>query len=294
MMIPYNAAAATAAPSATADTHTPSYVCATLFPGASDTEAVATYSAFLKRKRADMSHYASAAKNAMAFFATSSRTAFKSDTADYDTLRRIAADKFKRQRADICLDKKRAAAAYASASADTARRAHTIATAAMKKTFAALQSANHLVDAGFIVAKSSPHIAFTLSIDNMGYLQSSHIACKRAVVAAYTVLADALLALYQATEVVKTAEADARKVLKNETDVVAMLARHQTVSSEYAADALKIQQDMEALFEEREYADNADFALLTRLVEAAPEAARCGKRRCPSPRSGGGAKRMSE
>ncbi len=80
----------------------------------------------------------------------------------------------------------------------------------------------------------------------------------------------------------------------------ALLARHQTVSSEYAADALKIQQDMEALFEEREYADNADFALLTAasaaLVAAAPTAAaaaRCGKRRCPAreaPRSGCGAK----
>jgi hypothetical protein len=234
-----------------------------------------------------MSHYASAAKNALALFATSSRTASESGASDYDTLRSIAADKFKRQRADICLDEKRAAAAYASASADTARRAHTIATAAMKETSAALQAANHLLDAGFIVAKSSPHIAFTLSIDNMGCLQSSHIACKRAVVAAYTVLADALLALYQATEAVKTAESDARKVLKNESDVVAMLARHQTVSSEYAADALKIQQDMEALFEEREYADNADFALLTAasaaLVEAAPEAARCGKRRCQRP-----------
>ncbi len=95
---------------------------------------------------------------------------------------------------------------------------------------------------------------------------------------------------------VKTAESDTRKVLKNESDVVAMLARHQAVSNEYAADALKIQQDMKALFEEREYADNADFALLTRLVAAAPTA-RCGKRRCPArfaPRSGGVAKCMSE
>jgi hypothetical protein len=178
MMIPYNAAASAAAAAAAASstasaagTHKPNYVCATLFLGSSDTEAVATYSTLLKRKRADMSHYASAAKNALALFATSSRTASESGASDYDTLRSIAADKFKRQRTDICLDKKRTAAAYASAAADTARRAHTIATAAMKETFAALQVANHLVKAASIVAASSPHICFSLCImiDNMDH-----------------------------------------------------------------------------------------------------------------------------
>ncbi len=41
--------------------------------------------------------------------------------------------------------------------------------------------------------------------------------------------------------------------------VAAMLKSHQTVTAEYAADALKIQQQMEALIEEREEADKADL-----------------------------------
>jgi hypothetical protein len=57
-----------------------SLVCATLFPGTSDTEAAATYAGFFKRKRADMTHYASAAKNTLAFSA--SRAANKSNTAN--------------------------------------------------------------------------------------------------------------------------------------------------------------------------------------------------------------------
>jgi hypothetical protein len=82
------------------------------------------------------------------------------------------------------------------------------------------------------------------------------------------------LAAYAEAQVT-AATAEARYgVLKHAADW------HQAVANEYAADALKIQQDMEAIFEDREYADNADFALLTSLVTTNSSPARGGKRRC--------------
>jgi hypothetical protein len=86
--------------------------------------ADASHVSFLKRKRSDMMHYASTARNALCFFASATRTANKCDKTDYKTLKQIAAAKFKRQHAAINLDQKKAAAAYASDSADTARRSH--------------------------------------------------------------------------------------------------------------------------------------------------------------------------
>ena len=75
---------------------------------------------------------------------------------------------------------------------------------------------------------------------------------------------------------VKAAEAKDAKVRQDEAQVAAMLVRHCTVADEYTADAMRIQQQMEDLIAEREYADKADFAILTSLVA---DAARGGKRR---------------
>ena len=57
----------------------PTYACASVFPSTAD----ASHVSFLKRKRGDMTHYSSAARNALCFFASSSRTATKCDTTDY-------------------------------------------------------------------------------------------------------------------------------------------------------------------------------------------------------------------
>ena len=250
----------------------PIYACASAFPSTVD----ASHMSFLKRKRGDMLHYASTARNALCFFASSSRAANKCDTADYETLKQIAAGKFKRQRAAIALDKKKAAAAYASAAADTARRTHTVAAAAMMVSHDALQDARHLANAASIVATSSPHVCFTLCITNLSELDASYSSCKAAVVAAGESLDAAIIELRKATEAAKAAEAKEAKVRQDEAQVAAMLVRHRTVANEYTADALRIQRQMEDLIAEREYADKADFAILTSLVA---DAARGGKRR---------------
>ena len=242
---------------------------ASAFPSTVD----ASHMSFLKRKRGDMLHYASTARNALCFFASSSRAANKCDRADYETLKQIAAGKFKRQRAAIALDKKKADAANASAAADTARRSHTIATAAMAVSHDALQG---LANAASIVATSAPHVFFTLCITNLPELEESFRICKAAVVAAGECLDAAIVGLRKATEVVKAAEAKEAKVRQDEAQVAAMLVRHRTVADEYTADALRIQRQMEDLIAEREYADKADFAILTSLVA---DAARGGKRR---------------
>ena len=268
------ATAATAAAAATAATAAtkPKYVCAAVFPSTAD----ASHTSFLKRKRGDMMHYASAARNALCFFASSSRAANKCDRADYETLKQIAAGKFKRQRAAIALDKKKADAAYASAAADTARRSHTIATAAMAVSHDALQDARHLANAASIVAASSPHVCFTLCITNLPELDESFSICKAAVAAAGEYLDAAIVELRKATEAVKAAEAKEAKVRQDEAMVASMLVRHRAVADEYTVDAMRIQQQMEDLVAEREYADNADFAILQSLVA---DAARGGKRR---------------
>ena len=100
-------------PAATAASAQPTYACASVFPSTAD----AAHTSFLKRKRCDMLHYASTARNALCFFASSSSTASKCDTVtdDYETLKQIAATKFKPQRAAIALAQKRADAAGASA-----------------------------------------------------------------------------------------------------------------------------------------------------------------------------------
>ena len=270
MLITPAAAAATAATAAAT-----TYACASVFPSTADV----AHMSFLKRKRGDMMHYSSAARNALCFFASASRTANKCDAADYKTLKQIAASKFKRQRAAIGLDKKKAAAAYASAAADTARRSHTVATSAMAVTHEALQDARHLANAATIVAMTSPHVSFTLCINNMRELEDSYNSCKAAVAAAYSVLADAILDLDNATEALKAAEAKEAKVKSDEAVVRDMLERHQTVSNEYTTDALNIQQQMEDLIAEREYADKADFAILSSLIADA-SGKRGGKRRC--------------
>jgi hypothetical protein len=236
----------------------------------------ASHMSFLKRKRGDMIHYASAARNALCFFASSSRAAKKHDTADYNTLKQISATKFERQRAALGLDKKKAAAAHASAAADSARRAHTIASAAMVVSHDALQDARHLANAASIVSASSPHVCFTLCITNLPELAANYESCKAALVAAYKVLGEAILELEKATDVLKAAEAREAKMQQDEAQVARMLVQHQTVADEYTADALKIQQQMEDLIAEREYADKADFAILASLIAGA--ASRGGKR----------------
>ncbi len=112
---------------------------------------------------------------------------------------------------------------------------------------------------------NSPHVCFTLCINNLHELEASYSSCKAAVVAVYNLLADAILELDKATvtEAVKAAEAKEAKVKGDEAMVVSMPKRHQTVTAAYAADALKIQQQMEAMIEEREQADKAEFAILS-------------------------------
>jgi hypothetical protein len=84
--------------------------------------------------------------------------------------------------------------------------------------------------------------------------------------------------LRKATAAVKGAEAKEAKVRQDEAQVAHMLARHRAVADEYTADALRIQQQMEALVAEREFADKADFAILQYLVA---DASRGGKRTPP-------------
>ena len=277
MLIPSSAATATQ----------PIYACASVFP--STAAADAAHTSFLKRKRCDMLHYASTARNALCFFASSSSTASKCDTDDYETLKQIAATKFKRQRAAIALAQKRADAAGASAAADTARRAHTVATAAMTVTHDALQDARHLGNAASIVATSSPHVCFTLCITNMPALEANYNSCRAAVAAAGETLAAAIADLRKATAAVKGAEAKEAKVRQDEAQVAHMLARHRAVADEYTADALRIQQQMEALVAEREFADKADFAILQYLVA---DASRGGKR--PPPQAAAEAAKVNE
>ena len=264
--------AASAAESVALATAAPSYAFATLFPSTADP----SHASFLKRKRGDMTHYSSAARNALCFFASANRTAKKCDRTDYDTLKQIAAAKFERQRAAIGLDKKKAAAVYASAAADTARRSHTVATAAMVVSHDALQDARHLANAATIVAMASPHVCFTLCITNMHELEESYRGCNAAVVAAYNLLAGAIMDLEKATEAVKAADAKEAKIRQDEARVATMLVRHRTVAKEYTTDALKIQQQMEDLIAEREYADKADFDILASLIADASR----GPKRC--------------
>ncbi len=273
LITPAAAAAAAAAAADTAATAaTANFECASVFPSTAD----AAHSSFLKRKRGDMIHYSSAARNALCFFASSIRTANKCDAADYKTLKHIAAAKFKRQRAAIGLDEKKAAAAYASAAADTARRSHTLATSAMAVAHDALQDARHLANAATIVAMSSPHVSFTLCINNLHELEDSYNSCKAAVAAAYDVLAAAILELDKATEAVKAAEAKEAAVKGDEAMVRAMLEEHQSVADEYTDIALNIQQQMEDLIAEREHADKADFAILASIIANATS----GGKRC--------------
>ena len=256
-----------------------SYICASLFPSTTvDASTAESYSNFLKRKRSDMQHYNSAANNALAFFATASRTALREDTADYDTLKQIASAKFARQRAAIGLDTKKATEAYAAAALDTAKRSHTIATAAMTVSCEALQDAKRLATVASAVAIASPHVRFTLCIDNLNELETSHNSCKAAVVAAYKTVANALLDLHQATKAANAAEAKEAKIQKDEANVAAMLQRHQKVAKEYTDDAREIQHQMETIITERQIASDCDLALLTSLI--ADAAAHGDKRQC--------------
>ena len=140
----------------------------------------------------------------------------------------------------------------------------------------ALQDARHLANAASIVAASSPHVCFTLCITNLPELDESFSICKAVVAAAGEYLDAAIVELRKATEAVKAAEAKEAKVRQDEAMVASMLVRHRAVADEYTVDAMRIQQQMEDLVAEREYADNADFAILQSLVA---DAARGGKRR---------------
>ncbi len=89
MILPASAATTTAsAKTASSRTSTTKYVCALVFPsGEAGGEADLS---LLKRKRADMSCYSAAARNALCFFASSSNNAQKCDAADYNALRQVA------------------------------------------------------------------------------------------------------------------------------------------------------------------------------------------------------------
>ena len=69
-------------PSSAAKATQPIYACALVFPSTADpSTADAAHTSFLKRKRCDMLHYASTARNALCFFASSSSTASESGSA---------------------------------------------------------------------------------------------------------------------------------------------------------------------------------------------------------------------
>ncbi len=137
----------------------------------------------------------------------------------------------------------------------------------------ALQEALNLANTATSVAMNSPHVSFTLCINNLHELEASYNSCKAAVVAAYNLLADAILDLDKATELVKAAEAKEAKVKGNEAMVAAIFKRYQAVADEYTADSLKIKKQMEDLIEVREEADKADFAILASLMLTPREAA---------------------
>jgi hypothetical protein len=92
-----------------------------------------------------------------------------------------------------------------------------------------------------IVAMASPHVCFTLCITNMHELEECYRGCNASVVAAYKLLAGAIMDLEKATEAVKAADAKEAKIWQDGARVTTMLARHRTVAKEYTTDALKIQ-----------------------------------------------------
>ena len=148
----------------------------------------------------------------------------------------------------------------------------------MKASYDALQDARRLATTASAVAIASPHVRFTLCIDNLDELETSHNSCKAAAVLAYKIVADALWELNQATKSVKAAEAKEAKIQKDEANVAAMLQRHQKVAKEYTDDAREIQHQMETIITERQIASDCDLALLTSLI--ADAAAHGDKRQC--------------
>ena len=92
---------------------------------------------------------------------------------------------------------------------------------------------------------------------------------------AHNLLVNAIIDVDNATEAVVAADAIEAKIRQDEARVATMLARHRTVAKEYTTDALKIQQQMEDLIAEREYADKADFDILASLIA---DSSRSGKR----------------
>ncbi len=79
----------------------------------------------------------------------------------------------------------------------------------------------------------------------------------------------------RATKAVKTIEVKIAMIQQE----AAMPKRHQVVSNEYIVDAMKIKQHKQALIADREYADQADFIILSSFIANAT-ASRCNKRRC--------------
>jgi hypothetical protein len=228
------------------------------------TETSAAHTSFLKRKSDDMTFYNAAASSALAFFATTTRVARKADAADHKALKRFALAKFNAQRKAIGLDQKKADEAYAAAAADSARRSHVIATAALKVTSDALHAAQRLVDAA--ASAATENVSFTLCIGNISELEARHRGCTLATVAAYKSVAAALCDLRRASEAARAAEAADAELQAEACRLASMLQRHRNVSKEYAADALKLQRQMEALIEERQCGDVADYNLVVALI----------------------------
>ena len=228
------------------------------------TETSAAHTSFLKRKADDISFYNTAASSALAFFATTTRVARKADAADHKALKRFALAKFNAQRKAIGLDQKKADEAYAAAAADSARRSHVIATAALKVTSDALHAAQHLIDAAASAAEEN--VSFTLCIGNLSELETRHRGCTMATVAAYKSVANALCELRRASAEARAAEAADAELQAEVCRLASMLQRHRNVAREYAADALKLQRQMEALIEERQCGDEADYSLVVALI----------------------------
>jgi hypothetical protein len=245
---------------------------------------------FLKRKCSDMPRYRSAARNAPCFFASASRIAKKCDKADDNTLKQIAAANFERQRAAIqrlaWTRRRRPLPStplppYASAAADTARRCYAVATAATVVCHDALQDARqHLANAATIVATCNGFPARHLFPVHRQYArfgrkpQKLQCDSRRG---AHNLLVNAIIDVDNATEAVVAADAKEAKIRQDETRAASMLESHQALAKEYTADALKIQQQMEDLIAEREYADKADFDILASLIA---DSSRSGKRCC--------------
>jgi hypothetical protein len=135
-----------------------------------------------------------------------------------------------------------------------------------------------LTEAAASCAQASPGFLFALYIHHLHEAETRHRSCKYALMEAEERLAAAIIAVERAAKAVKAVEAKAARILQDAVTVDTMFVRQQAVAKEYADDATKLQQQMQRLIAEREYADHADFAILSSLITDAA-ASRCQKRR---------------